>query len=801
MRTRELRYRSYEPGAEALREALCTVGNGYLASRGAAPESCADDTHYPGTYLAGVYNRLTTDIAGEQVENESLVNAPNWLHLRLRIGGGEWFAPESVEILSFDQVLDLDRVVLARGIRFRDASGRTSRLEQRRLVSMAEPHLAALETRLFAEDWSGPVELVSGLDGQVSNDGVARYRQLEGDHLAALDGRAVSDELLSLEVETSQSHVRIAEAARTRLWLEDRRLSAKPEVLRRPGYVAHRHQVEIGSGEWIRIEKVVAVYTSHDNAISEPGLEARRSAARAGNYASLESAHALAWSHLWQRFDFEIEQDEADEEARTTQVLRLHLAHLIQTTSPHVMDLDVGVPARGLHGEAYRGHIFWDELFVFPLFNLRMPEITRALLRYRYRRLDEARRAAADAGLPGALFPWQSGSNGREESQRLHLNPKSGNWIPDNSHLQRHINAAIAYNAWQYYQVSGDMEFLAFYGAELILEVARLWAGLAQYDEERRRFCIRQVMGPDEYHDAYPGADHPGLDDNAYTNLMAVWVLERALELREVLSSSRFDELCERMGLEKDEFAHWDDVSRRMFVPFHDDGIISQFDGYEKLQEFDWDGYRERYGDIQRLDRILEAEDDTPNRYKVSKQADVLMLFFLFSTEELEGLFARLGYPFDGDTITRNIDYYIKRTSHGSTLSRVVHSWVLARNDRPGGWPLFVESLESDISDIQGGTTHEGIHTGAMAGTVDLVQRCFTGIETRCDVLWLNPYLPQDLHRLRLNIRYREYRLFIQVTRTAIEITAHPCHAPPLRIGIRSEVHEMQAGEVRTFHL
>ena len=801
MRARELRYRAFDPDSEALREALCTVGNGYLATRGAAPESRADGTHYPGTYIAGVYNRLTTDIAGEKVENESLVNAPNWLHLHLRIGDGDWFATDSVEILSFEQALDLERVVLTRMIRFRDPSGRTSRLEQRRLVSMAAPHLAALETRLCAEDWSGQVELVSGLDGRVSNAGVARYRELENQHLAPLSGRAVSDELLSLEVETTQSHVRIAEAARTRLWLGGRRIEADPEVEQQPGFVAHRFRIELNPGDELLIEKVVAIYTSQDNAISEPGLEARHSAARAANYAGLESAHALAWSHLWQRFDFEVEQDDADEEARTSQVLRLHLAHLIQTTSPHVMDLDVGVPARGLHGEAYRGHIFWDELFVFPLFNLRMPEITRALLRYRYRRLDEARRAAADAGLPGALFPWQSGSNGREESQRLHLNPKSGNWIPDNSHLQRHINAAIAYNTWQYFQVSGDMEFLAFYGAELMLEIARLWAGLVRYDEDRRRYCIPRVMGPDEYHDAYPGADHPGLDDNAYTNLMAVWVLERALQLGDVLSPSRFDELCERLGLGKDEFARWDDISRRMYVPFHDDGIISQFDGYEALEEFDWDGYRERYGDIQRLDRILEAEGDTPNRYKVSKQADVLMLFFLFSTEELEGLFARLGYPFDGDTITRNIDYYIRRTSHGSTLSRVVHSWVLARSDRPGGWPLFVESLESDISDIQGGTTHEGIHTGAMAGTVDLVQRCFTGIETRGEVLWLNPYLPEDLQRLRLNIRYREYRLFIQVTRTAVEISARPCHAPPLRIGIRNEVHEMQAGEVRTFHL
>jgi trehalose/maltose hydrolase-like predicted phosphorylase len=263
-------------------------------------------------------------------------------------------------------------------------------------------------------------------------------------------------------------------------------------------------------------------------------------------------------------------------------------------------------------------------------------------------------------------------------------------------------------------------------------------------------------MGPDEYHDAYPDSDRPGLDNNAYTNVMAVWVLQRALELRDILPASRFDELCEVLDLSVEEQQHWDEISRTMCIPFHGEGIISQFEGYDALEEFDWQGYRERYGDIQRLDRILESEGDSPNRYKVSKQADVLMLFYLFSAEELEALFTRLGYRFEPETIPRNIDYYIQRTSHGSTLSRVVHSWVLARANRPGGWPLFIEALESDVADIQGGTTHEGIHTGAMAGTVDLVQRCFTGIETRGDVLRLNPYLPEGLRRLALNIRYRQ---------------------------------------------
>ena len=205
-----------------------------------------------------------------------------------------------------------------------------------------------------------------------------------------------------------------------------------------------------------------------------------------------------------------------------------------------------------------------------------------------------------------------------------------------------------------------------------------------------------------------------------------------------LLSDIRRAELTARLGLSAQEFQRWDEISRKMFVPFHGDGIISQFEGYEDLAELDWEAYRRRYGNIQRLELILEAENDSANRYKLSKQADVLMLFYLFSAEELGALFERLGYPFEYETIPRNVAYYDARSSHGSTLSRVVHAWVLARSDRPRAMRYFAEALQSDVSDIQQGTTAEGVHLGAMAGTVDLVQRVSTGIEITGDVLRLN---------------------------------------------------------------
>jgi alpha,alpha-trehalase len=197
----------------------------------------------------------------------------------------------------------------------------------------------------------------------------------------------------------------------------------------------------------------------------------------------------------------------------------------------------------------------------------------------------------------------------------------------------------------------------------------------------------------------------------------------------------------------------------------------------------------------------LEAENDSPNRYKASKQADVLMLFYLFSADELALIFERLGYPFERELIPRNIDYYLDHTSHGSTLSWVVHSWVMARTQRPEAWSLFIQALSSDISDIQGGTTPEGIHLGAMAGTIDLAQRCFTGIETRAGILYFNPALPQALRCLTTHVRYRQHTLQININHDTLTISSSQTMALPITIAYRGHYRKMAPGESYTFGL
>jgi trehalose/maltose hydrolase-like predicted phosphorylase len=654
---------------------------------------------------------------------------------------------------------------------------------------MEDPHLAAIEYSVLPHNWSGGVRVRSQLDGSVINSGVARYRSLSSKHLEVLDRGAAGDESVYLLARTVQSRVEMAQAARTRAYGAAGPLKARRESSAEPEVVGQELAFDVVEGRRACVEKVVAIYTSRDRAIADPLTEARDAVTRAGRFEELLMPHARAWSGLWRRCDVEI-----DPPGEEQLISRVHIFHLLQSVSPNSIDLDVGVPARGLHGEAYRGHIFWDELFIFPFLNLHIPDITRSLLLYRYRRLAAARRLARQAGFAGAMFPWQSGSNGKEETQEVHLNPNTGEWGPDLSRRQRHVNLAIAYNVWQYYLTTGDREFMERYGAEMMLEIARFFVSLTTLNRETGRYEIHGVMGPDEYHEKYPDSDEHGLRNNAYTNVMVVWLLDRAAEILELLGPEQRAELCGRIGLEDRERELWGEIGAKMTVCFHD-GVLSQFEGYQRLKEFDWDGYRKKYGNIARLDRILKAENDSPDNYRLSKQADALMLYYLLPPKELKVIFQELGYEWNDEIARRTLDYYRERTSHGSTLSNVVHASVMDRVDRAAAWKLFVEALQSDVADVQGGTTPEGIHLGAMSGTVDIVLRHYAGIDTAGDVISFFPRLPPQLKGLRLRVRHRGhwYQVRVQGDRFFLEVGADG--VGPLKVQVLGVDPKLKPGD------
>src|SRR6056297_210363 len=791
-----LEYKGWNKEEHPLREALCTLGNGYFATRGAMEELKNNDFNYPGTYLAGGYNRAKSKIKGKEIVNEDLVNLPNWLFLTFKIKNGKWLNLDDTEILEYLVNLNLKEGVLERKVKFRDNQNYVTTLISRRIVSMDDHHVMGIEWTIIPENWEGDITVRSALDGSVENKGVERYNDLNNEHLDILDKGKFNENKIYLLSQTKQSKILIAQTAQLNIYQEKEKINTKIEVSKDKEMVWHDAKLNCSKLQSVRIEKLAALFTSKDFAISDPLNEAQQKLSRIENFHEVYLNHKLVWEQLWNHSNFDLKT-----ENHSLLFLRLHIFHLYQTISENSIDYDIGIPSRGWHGEAYRGHIFWDELYIFPFLNLHMPHLARAMLMYRYRRLGRARYAAKENGYRGAMYPWQSGSNGREESQKIHLNPKSGRWIPDYSNIQRHINAAIPYNVWLYYQTTNVMDFLAGYGAEIILNTALFWLSIAEYNPKRDRYEIRGVMGPDEYHTHYPDSEQPGLNNNAYTNFMAVWVIRCALDLFKILDEKIINELTQKVGFTNEDVGKCESLIKKMYIPFNKKGTIMQFEGFDQLKDFNWDKYKKKYGNTLRLDRILEKENDSPNNYKACKQADVLMLFYLFSADELARIFNDLDYDFDPKTIPDNIEYYQKITSHGSTLSRVIFSWVYVRSNRELSWSNFREALLSDFKDVQGGTTPEGIHLGAMAGSIDIIQRCYTGLEIRDDVLWLNPCLPKKLSHLHMHIRYRSHWIKLKITQKKLYLQFEKGWANPIKISVKGQKKELASNDSASFDL
>jgi beta-phosphoglucomutase family hydrolase len=756
-------YYDYDETKERSREALLTVGNGFFGTRGAMEETKANKVNYPGTYIAGLYNRLVTRVAGRDVENEDFVNAPNWLPVTFKIEDGQWFSPDTWTIKEIKRTLDFKTGLLTRQMTVEDDRGRLTRVESCRFAGMHDMHVAALRYKITPLNYSGTITVKSELDGTVKNEGVERYKTLNSKHLEPV-AEGVEGNLSWLLVKTNQSGTEIAEAARLRV----EKGSGKVNDFRtekQKGRVTTYATLDTGEGETVKVEKLVSIATSLE---TEGDLKAfvSEKVMNVGDFDDTFQMSAAAWGAIWDEADVRVEGDRASQ-----RLLRMHIYHLMVSASPHNVKLDASVTARGLHGEAYRGHIFWDELFILPFYDIHFPDISKALLMYRYRRLDKAREYAAQFGYKGAMFPWQSGSDGREETQVLHLNPVSGEWGDDHSSLQRHVSLAIAFNVYQYFHLTEDIDFINDYGAEMIFEIARFWASKAEYDEQTGRYSIAGVMGPDEFHEMYPGAEKGGLKDNAYTNVMTAWLFEKTEEIAGKMDPSVKASLFEKIGLDEQEISRWQEIKRKLRLVISEEGIIAQFDGYFDLKELDWDYYREKYGNIYRMDRILKAEGKSADEYKVAKQADTLMIFYNLKKEEVDRLLKEMGYNMPEDYLEKNLRYYLARTSHGSTLSRVVHAQLANMiGDEKLSWKLYYEALESDYNDIQGGTTGEGIHAGVMAGTIMIALTNFAGIDIRGEVLKIDPKLPERWKSLHSKLRFKRVEWDITVSDKNVRI-------------------------------
>ncbi len=328
----------------------------------------------------------------------------------------------------------------------------------------------------------------------------------------------------------------------------------------------------------------------------------------------------------------------------------------------------------------------------------------------------------------------------------------------------------------------------------MMIEVARFWASIARHEPGDDRFEIRGVIGPDEYHNAYPGARAPGLDNNAYTNVMAAVSLLRAGAALDRLPPDRRNELADALCLTDDEPAHWRRIASRMRLCFQAGGVISQFEGFDRLKAFDAAGFAREHPNG-RIDWELAARGDTIDAYQASKQADVVMLLYLFPPDRLAGLIRTMGYDIDAEVMRRTAAYYLDHViTHESSLSRVVCAGALAALDQARSWEFFARGLCVDFDAGNSASAEEGLHLGAMTGTLDVLQRHYLGLRTDDDMLALDPAPPPGLAPVRMRLQHRGAGLVLDWDGAVLHLRAEPTNRAALQVLHAGKQHCLASG-------
>jgi beta-phosphoglucomutase len=751
------------------KETVFTLSNGYMGTRGTFEEGFSGSC--PATLINGVYD------AAPVVFTE-LANCPDWLSLIVRFGMVEadgaiaWsqFRLDQGEIVHYQRWLDLQTGVLSRQVRWKSPAGYSLTLKFDRFVSLADQHVAALRCQIESIDFGGIVEIQAGLNGYPDNQGLL--------HWSAVD-QSSHGKLLWLHLQSRRSKIDLGLAARLAI---ESNSQPKYQSVSLPGDTALIGTLTLDAGTSITVEKVVTLFTT--NEVSHPAQVATQKLATLPDYATLLAAHKAAWETAWQTSDVIIEGDSTAQLA-----VRYNLFQLLAAAPRH--SDRVSIPAKALSGFAYKGHVFWDtEIFMVPFFTFTQPRLARNLLTYRYHTLTGARHKAQTAGCEGAMYVWESADTGNEVTPRwvphAHTDELVRIWCGD---LELHISTDVAYAAWQYWQATGDDDWMSRYGAEIILDTAVFWGSRAEWNPsgalsngETGRYELRDVIGPDEYHER--------VNNNAFTNRMVQWHLQTALKVWNWLSHhhpQKAADLKQSLNLAPLRFLHWQEVICKLWVPQNPmTGLIEQFEGFFELEDIDLPSYEPR---LQSMQVILGIEG--ANHRQVLKQADVLMLLYLLRrtafVEDFDDRSANLPLSTSMDiwekqVLQTNWDYYNPRTDHtyGSSLSPAVHATLACElGNIADAYEHFMRSALVDLADVRNNAA-EGVHAASAGGVWQALIFGFAGIQLGHDRPKAVPKLPSHWTRLKFQLRWQGQPYEFDLRSPSIA-PGLPANAPDLR--------------------
>jgi alpha,alpha-trehalose phosphorylase len=724
MRARDARERLAHPPADDWRiverhfaagasESVFAVGNGYLGVRGAPDEGAP--AHDPGVILNGFHETwrivYPEDAYGLARTGQTIVNATDGSIIRLFVDD-EPFDLATARILRYERELDMQIGVLGREVEFETARGKRVLVRSRRLASLDDRHLVAIDYEVTAIDDARieiSSELVTHAPEQTADD-PRRGKGFAEKVLVPLASRTDATRAV-LQLATRNSGLELA------CGIEHHVDGGSVEATADGDGARIVVQAELEAGATVRLSKFVAYHWA-PSAAGDLAARVDRTLDRAARdgYDMVEFAHRRHVEDFWRRSDVEVGGAPGVQQA-----VRFNLFQLLQATA---RGEGLGVAAKGVTGRGYEGHYFWDtEIYVVPFLVHTTPRWARQVLSFRCRMLAAARRRAREVGHGGALFPWRT-ITGQEASA----------WYAAGT-AQYHINADIAHAMHQYNRVTGDLAFLLDQGAEVMVETARLWMELGFFSERRGgRFCINGVTGPDEYTTV--------VDNNAYTNLMAKENLEIAVRVVEWLQGADPDALAalaSSTGLTEAEVDGWRRAAELMYVPRHEQlGIVLQDDSF--IERKRWDFERTP---AERYPLLLHHHPLELYRHQVIKQTDVVLATYL------------VDHSFTEEEMRRTFDYYDPLTTGDSTLSACIQSVVASAVGYPeAALEYFLDACAVDLHDTHG-NTRDGIHIASCGGTWLALVAGFGGLRDSDGHVRFAPRLPAEWDRLRFRVQVR----------------------------------------------
>jgi len=749
----------FNPENHQSSESIFSLGNGKMGHRANFEETYSGPS-LQGSYVAGIYYPDKTRVGwwknGYPEYFAKVLNSPNWIGINVQVDG-QYLDLFTCQTQNFKRTLNMKEGYIQREFTAIMDGNKKIEVKVKRFISMCDTENAGIRYSVTPLNFNGKITYTAYLDGDVKNED-SNYDEKFW-NLIELEGHAGESYLIT---ETKKLGFRAGFGMKVSAKIGESKLNITPEILKKESWVGNRIAREVKEGECFTLDKIVGVCSSLN--YSNNLLAATKQVTKAGfdkGFDQLLTDHVKAWADKWELSDIQIKGDVAAQQG-----IRFNIFHLHQTYTGEDERLNVG--PKGFTGEKYGGSTYWDtEAYCIPFFVSTAPaKVTRNLLIYRYKHLDRAIENAAKLGFNNgaALYPMVT-MNGEECHNEWEI-----------TFEEIHRNGAIAFAIHNYIRHTNDVEYLADYGLEVLMGISRFWSQRTTFSEERQKYVMLGVTGPNEYEN--------NINNNWYTNRMAVWCLKytiEALEKVKEMNPVRYDEIIAKTAFTySNEVPRWEDIIAKMHFPYNEKlNVFMQQDGYmdkEQTLAKDLDPAQRPINQYWSWDRIL--------RSCYIKQADTLQGIYVFEEE------------FDIDTIKRNFEFYEPRTVHESSLSPCVHSILAAKiGDYDKAYEMYLRTSRLDIDDYNH-EAHEGLHITSMAGTWMSIVEGFGGKRVHDGKLYLNPIIPQQWEEYSFRISFMGNDIEVTVNSKEVTITSHAQSSTELQIFNNTVV--IDAGKSKT---